>query len=523
MGPVAGANRPRVRDTRVVRATGLQGDASAEIIEIIDDDTDIFGDRAASATMYDAGGPRWVGPVAAGVLIAIIGWSIATSASESGGPRVASAPSTTISGARTTNSLPFTSTTVAAPVVPYYAADPPRNLTVQSATIQDPQDNYYGPSTYQLWAQPGATSGEGSWFSVESYPGSGPGTFAVDAYRMQADKLSLAISRTSSRQALVQFSPSGKASVSMTASGLSDEEIVRIAQQVRVVRNLVQFSDSAVVEGYDMISTMQPWSVIQGIPVEQTFYADNSDPLGGFGITVSRRHVGNPGGSDVNRETALRFLLEPERTFFDVDGNTAVAGDVIGQTDSSLATWTAGDHIVTISGSMPVADLVAIAETVHEVSPDQWNGMQFQAAGHSGDNNFGNYIQSSPLPVASGTDESAVPWKVEVATATFGSQHQVVWQWDSAGFGTPSDDTAKITTVVDDHRTHVLAELPRAIAATAQLQVLRDGRDPVLVPFADPAPDVDRTFAAYVFSEPVTYTAQIIGTDGAVLAGWPST
>ena len=59
----------------------------------------------------------------------------------------------------------------------------------------------------------------------------------------------------------------------MTASGLSDEDIVRIARQIRVVRNLVQFSDTAVVDGYDMISTMQPWTVIQGIPVEQIFYS----------------------------------------------------------------------------------------------------------------------------------------------------------------------------------------------------------------------------------------------------------
>ena len=73
-----------MRDTRGVRATGLLGDASAEIIEIIDDDIDVFGDRGANTTMHDTGGPRWVGPTAAVALIAIIGYGIATSTSGSG-------------------------------------------------------------------------------------------------------------------------------------------------------------------------------------------------------------------------------------------------------------------------------------------------------------------------------------------------------------------------------------------------------------------------------------------------------
>ena len=104
-----------------------------------------------------------------------------------------------------------------------------------------------------------------------------------------------------------------------------------------------------------------------------------------------------------------------------------------------------------------------------------------------------------------------------------GDQHQIVWQWDGAGFGTYTGDTAKIISVVDDKRTYVFAALPRAIAATAHLQVARDGLDPISVPFADTTPALDRTVAAYAFSEPVTFDAQIVGIDGSVLADWPST
>jgi hypothetical protein len=44
----------------------------------------------------------------------------------------------------------------------------------------------------------------------------------------------------------------------------------------------------------------------------------------------------------------------------------------------------------------------------------------------------------------------------------------------------------------------------------------------VVVPFNDPDATFDRTFAAFAFSEPVPYTAEIVAPDGTVLATWPS-
>ena len=147
--------------------------------------------------------------------------------------------------------------------------------------------------------------------------------------------------------------------------------------------------------------------------------------------------------------------------------------------------------------------------------------MQFQAARHTGDNNFGEFEETELVPVSFGSDANAEPWTVRMSIATFGDQRQVSWQWKDNGYTTPADDAAKITTVVDSKRTYVLADLPRSIAPTAQLQITRDGFDPVVVPFADTDASLDRTVSAYAFSEPIPYTAQIIGADGAVLANWP--
>ena len=61
-----------------------------EIIEIIDDDSDAFGSRQRPATtIYDTGGPRWVGPVAAAALVAFIAYGVVTSASSNTLPAAA--------------------------------------------------------------------------------------------------------------------------------------------------------------------------------------------------------------------------------------------------------------------------------------------------------------------------------------------------------------------------------------------------------------------------------------------------
>ena len=148
--------------------------------------------------------------------------------------------------------------------------------------------------------------------------------------------------------------------------------------------------------------------------------------------------------------------------------------------------------------------------------------MQLQASRHSANNDYVNYSQSPSAPVSFGIDAASEAWEINVSTVGFPNQQLISWQLDHGGFGTITDDEAKIITAVSGPRTYVVADLPRDVAAVGHLQINRDGLDPVVVPFNDAQPESDRTVAAYAFSEPVNYIAQIIGADGAVLASWPS-
>ena len=495
----------------------MKTDDDLSIIEIIDDDVDPFGDRATSTTVHDTGGPRWVGPVAAAALIALMAYGVATSATSNSAPKVAPV-TTTAHAPTTTQPVPAPTTTVPGPLVPYYSADPPRDFHLASAQIEDAPGVIFSPTSgnYQLWA----TSGSTAWFSIETYTGGSLGV-SVDAYRVFAGTHSIAVSHQSAARSVAEFTPGGSVSVRITSFGWSDQDLVQLAASVTADQRAIHLNDRTLVAGYQILSTVQPWLAVQGRPVEWINYDTARDLNGGIVLTVALRPPSKAGGDTFDRRVALQYFFD-QATTFDADGHVAVAGTVMSQPDFALASWIANDHIVTVSGAVSVPQLIDIARTVHQVSADEWRGMQFQAASHNSDIEFANPTQSVATPVSFGTDAASEAWQINVSTVTFPNQQFTSWEWTNGGFGWSADDIAKVSTVVDDKRTYVLADLPRAVAATAQLQVNRDGLDPVVVPFNDAQPESDRTFAAYVFSEPATYTAQIIGADGAVLASWPS-
>ena len=186
-----------------------------------------------------------------------------------------------------------------------------------------------------------------------------------------------------------------------------------------------------------------------------------------------------------------------------------------------MATWTAGDHIVTVSATMSVPELIAIARTVHEISSQEWEGMANaggsaqwrQQLRHVRTNAAGAGFVRHRCRKANHGPSRCRPRLPDPGTALVGVGPE--WTRHDSERQGGDQHTRQRPAYVCTCRS------PRAIAPTAQLQISRVGLDPVLVPFIDANPDVDRTFATYVFSEPTPYTAQIIGADGAVLASWP--
>jgi hypothetical protein len=486
----------------------------SEIIEVIDDDIGVFADGAPSHQVEDTGGRRYAGAIAAAVLVVLIGYGVATSATSNDAPVVAPITPTSVAA---TPRVP--TTTIPAVTVPYYAASPPREFTVQYANVQQLDHAPYLGYAYQLWATDGASAASGSWFSVATYRGESR-TNVPNAYRVQTAKSSIAISHTPGGQSITQFNVDGQFDVSIASFGWTDDDLVRLAGSVQTDGRTISFTDSWFSSDHRMLTSVQPWLTVQSVPGEQISYASSDDPGVRVVITIGKRLQGFEGGATSERQIALRFLLD-HNTPFDVDGRSAVAGAIVGQRDDAMATWIDDDNVITVSAAMPLPELIEIARTVHQVSASEWEAMKVRALWNADAGS--QIVPAQESSVASGVDASSQSWSVQVAVSDLGTQQQINWRWNENGFVSLGSDTARINTVVDNERTYVLADLPRDIASTAQLQITRSGSDPVAVPFNDSGADVDRTFAAYAFSEPVPYSAQIIGSDGAVLATWSAT
>jgi hypothetical protein len=487
-------------------------DESLEIIEIIDEETDQFGDRSSTVAADDAGGPRWIAPLAVAALVGLIGYGVVTSGRGSS----KTAPITNSSVATFTTSSPTTLEVGASPAVPYYAAQPPQGYSVRFAQDQ-PFPNDFGLIDYQLWATPDASATTGSWFSATTSPGA-PAVYATDSYRLQAGDLSIAVSHTVDEHTVAQFTLPGHTGVTVTSLGWSDDNIVRLASSMQADQSGLVFTDKWFTSDHQLVSLAQPWLVVRGLPVEQIVYLSSQDLGDAVAVTIgqSPSGVARPGADD--RKVALRFLLQHSLPF-SVDFHAAVAGTVIGSGNYSIATWLDGDNIVTVGATVPLPQLITIAQSVHQVSAPVWDAMQ-RADQNRADQETTD--ETPALPVSSGTDANSAPWTVEASVAHVGDQQKITWSWGTQSGATTALDTAQINTVIDDNRTYVLADLPRALAAAAELHVLRQGLDPLVIPFTDIDPGLDRTFAAFAFTEPGPFTAQVVALDGTVLANWPS-
>ncbi len=492
----------------------MKTDDAPEIIEIIDDDTNAFGDRTPSHATTDAGGPRWIGPAAAAALVALIGYGVATSASTPSAPKAA--PPTSSSVLTTTTTIP-PPTTAPPPPVPYYALTPPNGYSVQFADVQAYAATF-DATTYNLWATRGSTATSGSWFSinVSSYAGS---LYGDNSYRTTADDLELVISPPSGRAGgitSVMFNTSGRFTVQLAAFGVGVQQLTDLAASISTDGSSIQIGKMPVGSGeYRLISTVEPWFKVLGAPqLGITYGTAEAQPH------YLNLNVGKAKGRATIDQKLLPFVFNRPTRFAMGPATWGVAGDFVGGDGSAMAVWIDRGNIVSVAGNLSITDLIDVAKSVHQVSADEWSSIQHQVNANNQQNS--SYSEGVLAPVSFGTDASGLTWTISASFATYGAQRQINWDWSNNGNGWQPTDMPNIRSSVEGSRTYVLADLPRAVAATALLRITRDGLDPVDVPFNDIDPSADRTLAAYAFSEPVAFDAQIVAPDGTVIATWPT-
>jgi hypothetical protein len=492
--------------------------ADVEIIEIIDADGDAFGDRQPSPVTADGGGPRWVGPLAAMVLVGLIGYGVVTSVSSRG-----HATTTAMTAASTTTEATATTirpATAGAPL-PYFAIDTPPGFTLQSAQ-RVPVSRSPVDTNYQLWATDGAAADRGAWFTITTFRG---GTSQADnAYRKQIGDKTVVVTPQPGGIRTSQFQlPSDRITVTLSSFGWDDEAHDRLISSIEPdAGGGVQFATDWFPEPHRLISRIDPWLSIQGSIGETLFYGSTTAALtaNGMWMSIARRDPADEATTRQARLDAVRFLVR-DQTSVMIDRHRAAAGTVIGFPDVSLVTWDDRVLIFSIAGYLPVTDLVAIARTTRQISADEWEQLNTTATGNVFQS--GDEARVDPHAVAFGTDaDSGETWTIDVQVLKLGGATELGWSGGGFSAIRLASSSAQISSQVSPDSTFVLADLPRVVSDDATLHVSVEGRaEPVVLPFNDVDAAFDRTFAAYRFDAASPFTAQIISADGTVITSWP--
>jgi hypothetical protein len=481
-----------------------------EIIEIIDDDADLGGPRHSAPRPADDTSRRWVGPVAAAALLAVIGYGVVSTAISNGAATSHSATTTP----RPSNAGPGPPVNRISPQ--FYIADPaPAGFTMHFAETLgmggNPAD-FTDTTTAQLWATANATANNGSWFVVSRGTHHATGR---NAYRTVVGTVEVMVEKDPvSGQSRLSFNKDGD-NLEITAFGWADRQLLRLVDSVFVRDSQIQFHDAFFATDHTQLLDTDPPTALYGLPVAWVGYttAVPASMATSFTITVA-------GPSLANRDVAIRFAM--------VNAQPIAIGDlpgIIGQSAAdprlTIVQWQDGPRLITVRGNLDAGALAYIAGSVH-AAPNEVVMKQVRTDQPSAPVGGGQQYT-----VGSGWLDG--PWAVHVSVDP-ASPVTFVW-WISTPSGTVTADESRVSaqpgptidTFVENGRTYVLAKVPRSMA-DALLHVNPTGLPSTELAMIDVDPGLDAVFAAYAFREPVPYTAQLVDVGGGqTIVSWPAT
>ncbi|MGZ4739704.1 MAG: hypothetical protein ACXVLM_10835 [Ilumatobacteraceae bacterium] len=492
-----------------------------EIIEIIDDDFDIDsrGARHTTPQAIPETGRRWAGPVAAAILVAIIGFGVVTSANSSGASKAKPVPtSIPVTTTATTTTAPAPAVNLVSPQ--FYVANPtPAGFAMHFAETLGMGGNtadFTDTTTAQLWASDGATATSGTWFEVSRGTHHATGR---NSYRTLAGDVIVVVEHDpASGQSRLSFTKDDE-SLEITAFGWADRQLLRLVESVWIANSKIQFTDPFFLTDHKLVLEADPPSALYGLPVAWVGYT-TALPAAlaaqSFTITVA-------GYPTTNRDVAVRFALT-DVSAITVGDLAGIVGRLAADPRQVIVQWRDGDRLISVRGNLPLVPLVAIAQTVQAAPDDAVNEVVDSSAP-----SIPPALDAQPHTVGSGW--LGGPWIVQVSTTspTDPAEWFVWWIGQPGATSAPTEARLSITdpgpsieTLVEHGRTYVLAKVPRSMAG-ATLHVNRNGQPPVELALRDVDAGLTDEFAAYAFAEPVPFTAQIVDATGQTVSSWPVT
>ena len=480
----------------------MKTESMPDLVEMIDDDVDLFGDRVRVAAVREPRGssPRWVGPVAAAALLAVVGYNVVSSAVIAT-PKTKHGPN------------------VVEPE--YFVADPPAGFGLYLAEERGTAGgtgaaaDFTDSSPAQLWGTVDATATTGSWFVVSQGTHHSTGR---NSYRTIVDGFEVVIEHDPpSGQTRVSFTKDGRP-LEITSFGWVDRQLVRLVRSVSVASSVIQYTNPFFTTDHHPLLDADPATALFGQPVSRVGYTTAVPPTLAqhFTITVAADH------DPTERATVTKFALTGVSPLT-LGDRSAIIGRSSADPTMSVVQWDDGKRLITVDGNLDPESLSAIAKTIHQGSASAVQEQLGSAPAIPA-------LQTAPDTIASGMLADGWAWAIQVSVAPGAGTAAEGYLWWIAQ---PSDSirpseirpslpagAPTIETMVEHGRTYVLAKVPRSMSG-AELRINPTGLATTVSPLFDVDAKFADEFTAAVFDEPVPFTAQIVDRDGTTVAFWP--
>jgi hypothetical protein len=244
-------------------------------------------------------------------------------------------------------------------------------------------------------------------------------------------------------------------------------------------RQLVQFANSLRLADEPTAEVLFDESILAANNLMTTRTANWADELLYGAVTTEMRAEAVEGGlvtlREATAEVDTRLATLGYFTTGRVEGSDGYTAATLTPSGESIVTWAEAGRLLSLTGYVPTATLLAISQSVRLADATEWRSLVY---GLSPDYRLGDFAE-----VNAGLSTGALPWRSGIQLATRGGRTEYLWWWTRPGMTSSESTPTGIDlsagpgneTVVIGTSTFVFVWVPADSIATAASVRAADG------------------------------------------------